>query len=255
MRRSRPRSPERLAAVPAPRPSPEQLVLRATWRIGGEPGADARDRSPVHQAAIHRHPQDPQTFPNQPQASPAAHAASGTRGSMPQAINQPSGIRPQDLPVFTAESADRQARSGMGQRHHVHPDAAWLPLPHGGHGSLQPERPFVETLEHPHWRFLHRRARRGAVPIPPRDLQHGSGGPVHGDGLHEPIGKSWRRYLDGRPGPGPGQRLRRAAVAVGQVRGGLPAKKYLRRYFDYYRNDRIHQALGYRTPAVVYAGG
>ena len=35
---------------------------------------------------------------------------------------------------------------------------------------------------------------------------------------------------------------------------GWEAEKYLRRYFDYYRNERIHQALGYRTPAEVYAG-
>lgn len=36
---------------------------------------------------------------------------------------------------------------------------------------------------------------------------------------------------------------------------GWQAEKSLRRYFDYYRNERIHQALGYRTPAEVYAGG
>jgi len=36
---------------------------------------------------------------------------------------------------------------------------------------------------------------------------------------------------------------------------GWEAKKSLRKYFDYYRNDRIYQALGYRTPAEVYAGG
>ena len=36
---------------------------------------------------------------------------------------------------------------------------------------------------------------------------------------------------------------------------GREADKYLRRSFDYYRNERIHHALGYRTPAEVYAGG
>jgi putative transposase len=35
---------------------------------------------------------------------------------------------------------------------------------------------------------------------------------------------------------------------------GWDAEKSLRRYFDYYRNERIHQALGYRTTAEVYAG-
>lgn len=36
---------------------------------------------------------------------------------------------------------------------------------------------------------------------------------------------------------------------------GWQAEKSLRRYLDYYRNERIHQALGYKTPAEVYAGG
>ena len=36
---------------------------------------------------------------------------------------------------------------------------------------------------------------------------------------------------------------------------GWEAEKSLRRYFDSNRNERIHQALGYRTPAEVYAGG
>ena len=184
MRRSRPRSPERLAAVPTPRLGPKQLVLRATRRVGGEPGADAIDRPPVHQMPVSRHQEDSQALRDQPQASPAADGAPRTRGSLPQTINQPSGPGPQDLPLFAAASADRQARSGVGQRHHVHPDAARLPLPHGGHGSLQPERLVVEALEHTHRRFLHRRARRGAVPFPPRDLQHGSGEPIYLPGVH-----------------------------------------------------------------------
>ncbi len=34
---------------------------------------------------------------------------------------------------------------------------------------------------------------------------------------------------------------------------GWQAKKSLGTYFDFYRNERAHQALGYRTPSEVYA--
>ena len=34
---------------------------------------------------------------------------------------------------------------------------------------------------------------------------------------------------------------------------GWQAKRSLARYFDFYRDERPHQALGYRTPSEVYA--
>jgi transposase InsO family protein len=55
---------------------------------------------------------------------------------------------------------------------------------------------------------------------------------VHGDGLHEPIGKERRGQLD-----------------------GWQAEKSLGKNFDFYRDERPHQALGYRTPSKVYTEG
>ena len=69
MRRSRPRSPERLTTVQTPRIGPKQLILRATQRVGGEPGADAIDRPPVHRMPAPRRQEDSQALRDQPQAS------------------------------------------------------------------------------------------------------------------------------------------------------------------------------------------
>ena len=32
------------------------------------------------------------------------------------------------------------------------------------------------------------------------------------------------------------------------------ARQHLARYFAFYNEERLHQALGYRTPAAVYRG-
>ncbi len=44
-------------------------------------------------------------------------------------------------------------------------------------------------------------------------------------------------------------------VYVRDYADGWQAKKLLGRYFDFYRHERPHQALGYRTPSEVYADG
>src|SRR3954467_12654335 len=60
---------------------------------------------------------------------------------------------------------------------------------------------------------------------PPRqagDLRHRSGQPVHRRGLHRRADQERDRHQHGRQRCLARQRLRRAALAIGQVRGGLP---------------------------------
>jgi hypothetical protein len=72
-----------------------------------------------------------------------------------------------------------------------------------------------------------------------------------------------RRAAGGRRTLPVADRRRRAAVrsvkyeevCLRDYADGWEPEKSLRRCFDDSRNERIHQTLGYRTPAAVYAGG
>ena len=44
-------------------------------------------------------------------------------------------------------------------------------------------------------------------------------------------------------------------VYVSDYQSAWDARHHLARYFAFYNGDRLHQALGYRTPAAVYRGG
>ncbi len=50
-----------------------------------------------------------------------------------------------------------------------------------------------------------------------------------------------------------GRTVKYEEVYLRDYADGWQAKKSLGRYFDFYRNERPHQALGYRTPSEVYA--
>jgi hypothetical protein len=221
MHRPKPQVPERSPALPADRLGAKQLALRAPRGVGREPGPDAGDRPPVHQAAVLRDAEGPGTLRHQSKEGSAAHAPAGPRGRLSEAIDQPPGSWPQGLSVFTAEYGDYEARPGLGERHHLHSAAARLPLPDGLDGPLQPQRAVVAALQHAYRRLLPGGALRGVGQSSPQDLQHGSRSSVHGDGLHELIGKEWRSHLDGWLRPSPRQRVCRKALAHGQVRGGL----------------------------------
>ena len=81
-------------------------------------------------------------------------------------------------------------------------------------------------------------------------------------GVHRPPAGDRDPHLDGRPGPVHGQHLHRAAVALAQMRGGLPARdadgftarRVIGEWIDFYNTESPHTALGGRTPAEAYRG-
>ena len=118
--------PEHRPAVRAAGPGAVDVLLPAGGRDGREPGADEADRRAVFGDAVLRQPQAGDRTGRQSQACAAADAADGLGGDLSEAAHHAAGRRTQDLPVFTAECGDHAAQPGVGQRHHVHPAAAWV---------------------------------------------------------------------------------------------------------------------------------
>ena len=141
------------------------------------------------------------------------------------------------------------------RRHHLYPGAPRLPLPGGDHGLGEPPRAGLAAVEHAGRGLLHGRAGGGPGGLRHAgDLQHRPGQPVHRLRLHRAPAGGRHPHLDGRPRPVHGQHLHRAAVALAQIRGGLPARdrRRLHRPARHRRVDRLLQhpeaSLGARRP-------
>jgi putative transposase len=95
---------------------------------------------------------------------------------------------------------------------------------------------------------------------PAGDFQHRPGQPIHQRRLHRPA--AWERHRDqhGRPRCLARQRVRRAALAFSQVRGGVLASLRQRRrgarldrpVSGVYNRKRPHSSLDARTPDQAY---
>ncbi len=97
-------------------------------------------------------------------------------------------------------------------------------LPGGRHGLGDPSRARVAPVEHDGRGVLRGRPGLTRWAGGPRRFSTRIGRPVHQRGVRGPGAGGGRGVLDGRPGPLPRQHLHREAVAVAEVRGGVPAR-------------------------------
>ena len=191
----------------------------------------------------------------------------GARGDGAQAATRAGRRRStRRIPYLLRRPEDRPAQPGVGQRHHVHP-ARRVASPTWWRSSTGHSRagPGVAAVEHTRHVLLRRRAARGAVratasPRSSTPTRARSSPPTRSPRVLRERGI---KHQHGRQGPLPRQHLRRAAVAVAQVRGGLPACVRLpaRRAraasaatSSSTTAERPHQALGYQTPDAYYRG-
>ena len=118
-------------------------------------------------------------------------------------------------PYLLRGLGDRAAEPCLVRRYHLHPGAARLPLPGGGHGLGEPVRSGLASVEHTGRKLLHRRARGSPGPAwQAGDLQHRPGQPVHQLCLHRAPAGGRHPDLDGWQGPVHGQHLHRAACGA-----------------------------------------
>ena len=208
---------------------PRQRLLSAAPGVGGRPrdhaasrpaasGVPIRGSADVARSFVGRWVQD------RPSAREDADAADGDRSALSPSAHDEAGARTQDLPVPAARHRDHAAKPGVGDGHHLHPDGAWLRLPRRRARLVQPARAVVARIDHDGSGVLRRDAGgRLGSPRQAGHLQHRPRIAVHRRGLHRRTCQQPHCDQHGRQGRLAGQRLRRAAVAQRQIRGGLSA--------------------------------
>ncbi len=88
-------------------------------------------------------------------------------------------------PYLLRDSGDRAPQPGLVLRHHLHPDAAGLPVSGGDHGLAQPPGAVVAAVQHHGCDVLHGGTGGGVGPAwQARDLQHRPGKPIHQPVVH-----------------------------------------------------------------------
>ena len=95
---------------------------------------------------------------------PPADDQDGFGADLSAAEDQRTASAAQDLSVSAASPDDRPAEPGLVRRHHLHPDAARLPLSGRHHGLGDEEGSGVAVVEHDGRRLLYRGAGGGDGP-------------------------------------------------------------------------------------------
>lgn len=211
-------------------PQPIELLPHAGRRKRRESGADATHRRAVPEDAVLWFAPDGRSARHaasaaQSQARSTPDASDGPGGRVPQATHHAARRKPQDLPVFTARSADRASQPGVERRHHVHPDAQRLHVPGGGNRLVQSPCVELAIVEHAGGQLLRGGDRSGAgTGRAPGDFQQRSGSSIHESCADQPMGNVGRGDLDGRPWQSTRQRVYRAALVEREVRVDLSAR-------------------------------
>jgi len=163
-------------------------------------------------------------YAGEPEAGAAAEARHVAAGHLPAAQHQPKGTGALGVSLPAAERQNHPAQPSVGRGHHLPAQDPGGPLL-GGSGLAQPVGASLAAVEHLPIRLgsgsgggLLRRGAGGSLgPGPARGVKHRPEQPVHQLRVYSGPAGPERADQHGRQEDIPGQHLRGAAVADGEV--------------------------------------
>jgi transposase InsO family protein len=238
-----------------------ELVLPALRRVGGEPGLDAAHRRAVPRNDLLWQSQAGPVVGLQPQANPAFDAVDGHRGDLSQAADHQAGRGTQDLSLFAEDCRHRASRPGVAT------DITYIPLRQGFLYLVAIMDWYSRYVVS--WRLSNTLDREFCLEALDEALDHTQPEIFNSDqGSHFTSSAFTSRLeakgvsisMDGRGRALDNvfvERLWRSVkyeeVYLKDYQSAWEAKDSLAASLNFYCHQRIHQALGYRTPAEVYA--
>lgn len=205
-----------------------ELLLRARAIKHRDTAAPEKGRRDLHREAILRIQEDHASIaegglPRQSEEGAGHYARIGAcrDPAWPSHLEEPSRAHQVSLPP--SGSRGPQASTGMEHRHHLHSIASWLCVPCGIHRLVQSPGALIPTVQQPGHHILPGGIRVGYSKVwSSRDSQYRSRSPVHitgicrcRTGVRYSLQHGWSRK-------GTRQRLRRATMALCEIRRGLP---------------------------------
>jgi len=204
-----------------------ELLLPSASGDARESVTDADARRAIHPDAVLRHPAYDGVAAaelrqgRQSQTGSSLAASDGVRSDLPEAAVEPAGCATQDLSISLAGPRYQAAEPSLEHRYHLRAIASRIRVSGGDHGLVQPIRPVVGSFRHDGVGVLHFGVGPSLANWAAGNLQQRSRFSIHEHRLYSPAKGSGYPGQHGWQRPGPGQRICRAIVAHGQIRGGL----------------------------------
>src|SRR5947208_10515691 len=158
---------------------------------------------------------------HQPKTRATTDAAHGHRGLVPEAESESSGSWTRDLSLSAPRCPGQPTQPGLEHRYHLPSDAIRVPLPGGHYGLVQPLRVELGSLQYHGGGLLPICAGGGFARRPVRDLQLRSRCAIYLPPVLAATQGSLHSNQYGWARASHGQRVYRAAVALGEIRTDL----------------------------------